>query len=115
MVAPPKDLRNTYVAPVAPYLRPIIICGIVMALVSRREVIAPLAGSSYFRYAKWAQDGLFYFLYGAHAIETAVFTKRLSRHGVSVQSAAWWKWIGTCFVGGKYCFVHFDRLVGKYD
>lgn len=98
----PKNLRNTYIAPRAPYLKPIVICGIVMALSSRREVISPgsplydyvLSGSpSALKYATWIQNGLFYFLFGAHAIETAAFTSRLSKHGVKVLSVAWWKWM----------------------
>lgn len=122
---PPKNLRNTYIAPKAPYLRPILICGAIMALSSRREVISPGSplydyGLSHLsanglKYASWVQSGLFYFLFGAHAIETGVFAKRLSKHGVNVGSWAWWKWMATCFVGGKYCFVHFDREVGKFD
>jgi hypothetical protein len=109
----PKNLHNTYHPPSAPYLKPIVICGIIMALSSRREVITPLSGSPFFKYANWIQNGLFYFLFGSHAIETAMFTKMLSTHGVSVASAAWWKWMATCFVGGKFCFEHFDRVVGK--
>ncbi|KAH6612711.1 hypothetical protein C7974DRAFT_84164 [Boeremia exigua] len=122
---PRKNLRNTYIAPKAPYLRPIIICGIIMALSSRREVISP--GSPLYdyvlsrlsanglKYASWVQSGLFYFLFGAHAVETAIFTKRLAQHGVEVSSIGWWQWMATCFVGGKFCYVHFDREVGKFD
>ena len=99
-----------------------IVCGVIMALSARREVISP--GSPLYDYllsrsatalkaATWIQNGLFYILFGAHAIETAMFTKRLKEHGVSVLSLAWWKWVATCFVGGKFCFEHFDRLVGK--
>jgi hypothetical protein len=118
----PKNLNNTYVAPSHPYIKPILICGVIMALSARREVISP--GSPLYDYVLsrsdtaltagvWIQNGLFYFLFGAHAIETAVFTRRLSAHGVSVASAAWWKWMATCFVGGKFLFEHFDRVVGK--
>lgn len=118
----PKNLNNTYIAPTHPQLKPIIICGIIMALSARREVISP--GSPLYDYvlahspnalkaARWIQNGLFYFLFGAHAIETAMFTRRLSEHGVSVASVAWWKWVATCFVGGKFLFEHFDRVVGK--
>jgi hypothetical protein len=93
-----------------------------MALASRREVMSP--GSPLYDYvlsrssgalkaATWIQNGLFYFLFGAHAIESAMFTKRLQEHGVSVASLAWWKWMTTCFVGGKFLFEHFDRVVGK--
>jgi hypothetical protein len=121
---PPKNLRNTYIPPRAPYLKPILICGAIMALSSRREVIAP--GSPIYdyglkhlstnglKYASWVQSGLFYFLFGAHAIETGLFAKRLSRHGVEVSSLSWWQWMATCFVGGKYCYVHFDREVGRF-
>jgi hypothetical protein len=122
MSVQPKNLNNTYVAPSHPYLKPVLICGVIMALSARREVISP--GSPLYDYvlsrsgtalkvAIWIQNGLFYFLFGAHAIETAMFTKRLNTHGVSVMSLAWWKWMATCFVGGKFVFEHFDRLVGK--
>jgi hypothetical protein len=122
MAAHPKNLKNTYIAPSHPYLKPILICGAIMALSSRREVIAP--GSPLYDYvlfrsgtalkaATWIQNGLFYFLFGAHAVETAMFTKRLSDHGVSVASVAWFKWVATCFVGGQFLFKHFDRAVGK--
>ena len=147
MAARPKNLNNTYIAPTHPQLKPIIICGIIMALSARREVIAPgsplcmhstLHPSSLnlqpykqpnltsppddhllsrspnaLKAATWIQNGLFYFLFGAHAVETALFTKRLNEHGVSLFSVAWFKWIGTCFVGGKFLFEHFDRVVGK--
>lgn len=93
-----------------------------MALSARSEVISP--GSPLYDYAlfrspdalkaaRWIQNGLFYFLFGAHAVETAIFTQKLSAHGVSVTSSAWWKWVATCFVGGQFCFKHFDRVVGK--
>jgi hypothetical protein len=42
-----------------------------------------------------------------------MFMRRLKEHGVGFLSAAWWKWVGTCFIGGIFCFGHFDRLVGK--
>jgi hypothetical protein len=122
MAARPHNLNNTYKAPSSPYLKPIVICGIVMALSARREVIAP--GSPLYDYvlsrsgnalkaATWIQNGLFYFLFGAHAVETGLFMKKLNEHGVSVMSAAWWKWVATCFVGGKFCFEWFDKVVGK--
>ena len=122
MATTPKNLNNTYLAPRHPYLKPIVICGVIMALSSRREVISPGSplydfilsrSSTALKAATWIQNGLFYFLFGAHAIETAMFTQRLNRHGVSVMSLAWWKWMATCFVGGKFCFEHFDRVVGK--
>jgi hypothetical protein len=122
MVARPRNLNNTYMTPSSPYLKPIVICGIVMALSARREVIAP--GSPIYDYvlsrsgnalkaATWIQNGLFYLLFGAHAVETGLFMKKLNEHGVSVMSAAWWKWVATCFVGGKFCFEWFDKVVSK--
>ncbi|KAH8731383.1 hypothetical protein GQ44DRAFT_698660 [Phaeosphaeriaceae sp. PMI808] len=122
MASPAFNLNNTFVPPSYPYLKPIVICGIVMALSARREMISP--GSPLFDYglahsstalkaATWIQNGVFYFVFIAHAVETAMFTKRLSDHGVSVTSLVWWKWMGTCFVGGKFLFEHFDRVVGK--
>ncbi|OAL53258.1 hypothetical protein IQ07DRAFT_355142 [Pyrenochaeta sp. DS3sAY3a] len=122
MTARPLNLHNTYIAPGHPQLKPIIICGIIMALSARHEVISP--GSPLYDYvlvrsgtalkaARWIQNGLFYFLFGAHAVESAMFMPRLSEHGVSLFSVAWFKWIATCFVGGKFLFEHFDRVVGK--
>lgn len=120
---PPKNLNNTYIAPSSPHLKPIIICGIIMALSAAptpsillpsspdyaTSPIPPTAAKA----ARWIQAGLFYFLFGAHAVETVMFMKRLGEHGVGVLSGAWWKWVGTCFVGGQFCFKHFDRVVGK--
>jgi hypothetical protein len=114
----PTNPKNTYYAPKAPFLRPILICALVMALSSRREVldtISPYLSPTATKAALWTQNGLFYFLFGAHAIETAIFTKRLNDNGISVASAAWWKWMGTCFVGGKFCFDWFDGCVGKAE
>ncbi|KAL5117230.1 hypothetical protein ACEQ8H_004919 [Pleosporales sp. CAS-2024a] len=93
-----------------------------MALSARREVISPgsplydfiLSRSPYaLKSAVWIQNGLFYLLYGAHAIETAIFSRRLSEHGVSAMSLSWWKWMLTCFVGGKFCYDYFDKLVER--
>lgn len=122
MASRPKNLNNTYVAPTHPELKPIIICGVIMALSARREVISPgsplydyiLAGSpNALTAARWIQNGLFYLLFVSHGIESVIFAKKLKDHGVSVLSSAWWKWIATCFVGGKFVFEHFNRLVGK--
>jgi hypothetical protein len=116
----PKNLNNSYTPPSQPHLKPIIICGVIMALCAAPtpaflkpyNVNSPLP-ENVATAGRWIQTGLFYFLYGAHAVETAIFMKRLKEHGVGFMSAAWWKWMGTCFVGGKFCFEHFDRLVGK--
>lgn len=121
MAVRPKNLHNTHVAPSSPHLKPIIICGIIMALSARSELLAP--GSPLYdhvlsrspaalTWGRWLQNALFYFLFGAHAVETAVFTQKLRVHGVSVASAAWWKWVGTCLLGGRFCFLHFNRVVG---
>lgn len=61
--------------------------------------------------ALWIQTAVFWFLYGAHAIESAIFVKKLSAYRVSVLSIAWWKWMAECFVGGKFCFEHFEAVV----
>jgi hypothetical protein len=100
-----KNLHNTYTPPSSPQLKPMIICGVFMAVCA--------LPSPPFLYLRWLQAALFYILYGAHAVETVVFMKRLNRHGITVGGAAWWKWVGTCFVGGKFCFEHFDGVVGK--
>jgi hypothetical protein len=120
---PAKNLHNTYHPPTGPYLRPMLICGVIMALSSTRSVLGPSSPlhtylvsnnspSSALRVATWIQSGLFYFLFGAHAVETVMFTRRLREHGVASGTAAWWKWVATCFVGGKFCFAWFDRVVG---
>ena len=100
--------------------RTIITVGIVMALSSRSEVISP--GSPLYDYAlvgrpraiTWAtniQKGLFYFLFGAHSIETVLFAfTKLKKH-VKFLSLAWFQWMLACFVGGVYTFEHFDGVV----
>lgn len=59
--------------------RKVLITGIVMLLSARREVLQPgsplydyvLAGNpTLLKAARWIQNGLFYFLFGAHSIET---------------------------------------------
>lgn len=119
----PKNLNNTYIPPRAPYLRPILICGVVMALSTQRSLIAPgslvhdnlltqfSSPATAFKYAGWVQNALFYFLFGAHAVETVMFMGWLRRHGVQAGSGAWWKWVGTCYVGGKFCMEHFEKVV----
>jgi hypothetical protein len=116
----PKNLNNTYTPPSNPHLKPIIICGIVMALSAAPTPAMFYPGNpnsplpaNLATAGRWIQAGLFYFLYGAHAVETLMFMKRLKEHGVGFLSAAWLKWVATCFVGGKFCFEHFDRVVGK--
>lgn len=61
--------------------------------------------------ATWLQIGTFWFLYGAHTIESAIFAKKLGDQGVSILSAAWWKWMVECFIGGKFCFDHFEGVL----
>ena len=117
------QLNNTYVRPTGSLGRSIVICGIVMALSARKEVISPgspLYDSVLFRSpnamkgATWIQNGLFYFLFGAHSIESVIFAyAKLAKHGVSFFSLAWWQWMATCFVGGKFCFEHFEKVVAK--
>jgi hypothetical protein len=52
--------------------------------------------------ARYIQNFLFYFLFGAHAIETPLFAwSRLRKHGVPVLSLTWLKWMLTIPVGGK--------------
>ncbi|CAN9388429.1 unnamed protein product [Alternaria alternata] len=97
----PKNLRNTYTPPSHPHLKPIIICGVVMAL-SAAPVPAMFRPGNFgsplpeniATAGRWIQAGLFYFLFGAHAVETVMFMTRLKEHGVGFMSAAWWKVVG---------------------
>ena len=117
----PVSLANTYSFPRGDLGRKIIITGIVMVLSARKEVISPgsplydyvlYRSPNAFKAADWIQKGLFYFLFGAHSIETPIFAlKKLAPHGISVLSVAWWQWIATVFAGGVFCFAHFDKLV----
>lgn len=96
--------------------KPIVICGLVMVLSASRHLSAIHAqmlsnSPTAAKCALWVQHGVFWFLYGAHTIESAVFAKKLREHGVSLLSVAWWKWMAECFVGGKFCFQHFDDMV----
>jgi uncharacterized membrane protein len=103
--------------------RKVLITGIIMALSSRKELLEPgsplydylLAGQpTLLKAARWIQTGLFYFLFGAHAIETPLFAwTRLRPQGIQVLSLTWIKWVLSCFIGGKFIFEHFDRLAGK--
>ena len=117
------QLNNTYTRPRGNLGRSIVICGIVMALSARKEAISP--GSPLYDYAlvrsanalkaaTWIQKGVFYFLFGAHTIEMPIFAySKLAKHGVSFFSLAWWQWMATCFVGGKFCFDHFEKVIAK--
>ncbi|EUC45306.1 hypothetical protein COCMIDRAFT_26517 [Bipolaris oryzae ATCC 44560] len=114
----PKSLNNTYHPPPHPYRNKIIVAGIVMALSALPTPSFLLPSSTVLpatvaRYLRYTQNFLFYFLYVAHAAETAWFTTKLSKHGVSAGSGAWWKWLGTSFVGGKFCFEYFGKVVGE--
>ncbi|EMD91085.1 hypothetical protein COCC4DRAFT_31743 [Bipolaris maydis ATCC 48331] len=65
------------------------------------------------RYLRYTHNSIYYFLYIAHLVETAWFTTQLSKFGVSFGSGAWWKWMATSFVGGKFCFEYFGKVVGE--
>lgn len=103
--------------------RKVLITGIIMLLSARGELLQPgsplydyvLAGRpTLLRAAKWIQNGLFYFLFGAHGIETPLFAwTRLRPHGVPVFSLLWVKWMLSCFVGGVFVFRQFDEIVAK--
>ena len=100
-----------------------LICAVLMTLSSRRQFIAP--GSFLFenvlsksqsvaRHAKTGQDVVFYFLFGAHALETLVFAAtQLSKHGVRITSFAGLSWIVTAFIGGKFAIEDFGLVVAK--
>jgi hypothetical protein len=85
------------------------ITGIIMALSARREVLQPgspiydyiLAGNPrLLKAASYLQNGLFYFLFIAHGIETPLFAwTRLRKHNVSVLSLTWLKWLLSVLVG----------------
>ncbi|KAK7964484.1 hypothetical protein PG996_007823 [Apiospora saccharicola] len=62
--------------------------------------------------AWWVQKSLFYFLFGAHAIETVAFAVGpLRKHGVPMFSGAWFQWVVGCFVGGVFTTKHFEQVV----
>ncbi|KAK7959934.1 uncharacterized protein PG986_004788 [Apiospora aurea] len=98
-----------------------IISGVVMYASARPGLIAPgswlyeiaLAGSpTAFDAAWWVQKGLFYFLFGAHAIETVAFAAGpLREHGVPLFGLAWFQWMIGCFVGGIFATKHFENVV----
>lgn len=119
---PPKNLHNTYHPPPPRYLSRILLSGLLMALsTSRLTITAPspihtylLSGSSptILRAAAWVQSGLFFVLFGAHAVGTVAFTRRLREHGVASGTGAWWAWVGTGFLGGRGCWAWFEEVVG---
>lgn len=103
--------------------RKVIITGIIMLLSARRELLQPgsilhdhilLGKPALIKAARWIQNGLFYFLFGAHAIETPIFAyTRLRPNGIPIFSLVWVKWVLSCFVGGVFVMRHFDALAGK--
>lgn len=112
---------TTYTRPKGRLARTIILLAMTMALSARKDIISP--GSFLYdnllvdkpnaiKAATWIQNGLFYFLFGAHTIELPIFAvARLQRHGVPFLSLVWLQWMVTCFFGGVACFEHFDKLV----
>ncbi|EUC38688.1 hypothetical protein COCVIDRAFT_11885 [Bipolaris victoriae FI3] len=114
----PKSLNNTYIFPPAPQRNKIIFAGVVMVLAALptpsfllpSSTVLPATVARYLRYTK---NFVYYFLYIAHAAETAWFTTQLAKYGVSFGSSAWWKWMGTSFLGGIYCFDYFGKAVGE--
>lgn len=98
-----------------------ILCGIAMALASRREVIAPgspiydylLAGRpDALKYAIWLQTVVFYGLVVVHVAEVPLFAYlRLRKHGIPIFSATGLKWLATVFLGGMFTWEHFGNLV----
>ncbi|RMZ88049.1 hypothetical protein DV736_g4716, partial [Chaetothyriales sp. CBS 134916] len=117
------QLNNTYVRPTGSLGRGIVISAIIMALSARKELISP--GSPIYDYllaqspealkiATYIQNGVFYFLFVAHSLEVPLFAyTKLAKHGISLFSLAWWQWAATCFVGGKFCWDHFEKVLAK--
>lgn len=116
----PVQIR-TYPLPSRGRLVSLSIAALIMLLSSRKEFIAP--GSPIYDYllagrptaltnAIRVQNGVYYVLFGVHGVECVLFSViRLHRHGVPFLSAAWWKWMAMCFVGGYSAWAHFDRTV----
>ena len=111
-----------YKLPPGHLLKPIIVCGVVMALAANKSVIAPGSllhdqlrprSPTTFKAVVWMQLITFWFLYGAHTIESAILATKLWKGGVSILSLTWWKWMAECFVGGKFCFEHFESVVKR--
>lgn len=100
------------------------ICGLLLLLSSRRELIAP--GSPIYDHllkspqaaetAAKAQFWTFAIIAGIHAIEVPLFAAtKLSKHGVPFFSGLWWKWAVSCFIGGKFTWDHFAETVKEAD
>jgi len=103
-----------------------VVCGAIMLLSTRRSFIDPgatglhsrlLAGRpTAIRYSGIAQDVAFYFLFGAHSVEAAVFAyQKLRKHGIKAFSLVWWKWMLTVFAGGVFATKHFDEVVKEKE
>ncbi|KAK7934555.1 hypothetical protein PG985_000050 [Apiospora marii] len=119
---PPVKI-NTYPVPAGgrPLWGPLI-CGAVMYWSARPGLIEPgsrlydtvLSGHHPTAYnaAWWVQKSLFYFLFGAHAVETVAFAAGpLRKHGVPLFGAAWFQWVVGCFVGGVFTTKYFEAVV----
>lgn len=99
-----------------------LVCAVLMALSTKRRFIEPgsllhdqvlaRGGAKVVQYSKHVQNFLFYFLFGAHGVETVHFAlTKLKRHKVKALSLLWLKWIVTAFVGGTFAIQHFDEVV----
>jgi hypothetical protein len=126
MATPPSLISKSpgYRFPTGSRATGTIICGILMAWSARSKNIEP--GSFLFdnllskassprvlQGTKILQNVIFYFLFGAHAIETAHFAAtKLKKHGelFSLKGLAW---ILTTFIGGKFAIEEFDVLVAE--
>ena len=93
-----------------------------MLLSSRRELLAPgyplydnllSTRPTALKYAKYVQNGLFYFLFGAHSIETALFAVKLHKAGLTPMQMVWWKWMGLCFCGGIFCYEEWEKVAKR--
>jgi hypothetical protein len=118
-MAPGSVTPVPYAIPPRHFRNPIIVCAVIMALAASKRIIAPGSllhdqllprSPTAFKTVVWAQLITFWFLYGAHTIETAVLATKLWKRGQSVLSLDWWKWIVECFIGGQFSLRHFDEV-----
>jgi hypothetical protein len=98
-------------------------CLLAFTVFSTMHMIVP-GTFVYDRVLPWFPGGPEWFLWLVNAIALPVVAihlaeawwldrSRLRKHGVERGTALWWKWICSCFMEGRGCFVRIDATVKR--
>ncbi|KAL3959933.1 hypothetical protein ACCO45_005050 [Purpureocillium lilacinum] len=62
---------------------------------------------------RWLSRVLLLPVVGIHLTESAIFDRKLRRHGVDRGSGLWWAWVSSCFFEGVCAFRRLNGLVAR--